>query len=171
VKRFKKILCPTDFSPASQAAVDLAAGLARREHAELRLLHVVEVEPALPTDPNFVMRVPEYEQILHADAQHQLDALAAGFEPVKVRTSIGHGDPGNEIVRIAEEGAVDLIVMGTHGRTGLEHVVFGSVAEKVVRNAHRPVLTIPAPAGSTLGAAVKPARSKRGGNRHNGVLR
>ncbi len=142
---FKKILCPTDFSAASRLAIDVAADLAARDNGELCVVHVVEVEPALPTDPNFVMEVPEYERTLHADAQRQLDALAGCFRNVKVSTMVGHGDPGNEIVRIAQEEVADLIVMPTHGRTGLDHLVFGSVAEKVVRQARRPVLTLPAP--------------------------
>jgi nucleotide-binding universal stress UspA family protein len=140
---FKKILCPTDFSDASRLAVRVAADLAARDHGELRLVHVVEVEPPLPTDPNVVMEGPEYERTLHADAQ--LDDLAACYENLTVSTIVGHGDAGDEIVRIARDEAVDLIVMSTHGRTGLDRVVFGSVAEKVVRHAHRPVLTIPAP--------------------------
>jgi len=142
---FKKILCPTDFSEASRLAIDVAADLAARDQGELSLVHIVQVEPPLPSDPNFVMEVPEYERTLHTDAQRQLDVLAACLKNVKVGTMIGHGDPGNEIVRIAQEEAADLIVMPTHGRTGLDHVVFGSVAEKVVRHAHRPVLTMPAP--------------------------
>ncbi len=142
---FKKILCPTDFSVASRLAIDVAADLAARDQGELCVVHVLEVEPPLPTDPNFVMEVPEYERTLHADAQRQLDALAACFKRVNVRTMVGHGDPGSEIVRMAQEEAADLIVMPTHGRTGLDHLVFGSVAEKVVRQAHRPVMTIPAP--------------------------
>jgi nucleotide-binding universal stress UspA family protein len=142
---FKKIMCPTDFSDASRLSIRVAADLAARDHGELCLVHVVEVEPALSTDPNFVMEIPEYERTLHADAQRQMDALAACVKNVNVRTMIGHGDPGDEIVRIAQEEAADLIVMPTHGRTGLDRVVFGSVAEKVVRHAHRPVLTMPAP--------------------------
>ncbi len=142
---FKKILCPTDFSEASRLAIDVAADLAARDKGELCVVHVVEVEPPLPSDPNFVMEVPEYERTLHADAQRQLDALAACLKNVTIRTMVGHGDPGSEIVRVAQEEAADLIVMPTHGRTGLDHLVFGSVAEKVVRHAHRPVLTLPAP--------------------------
>ncbi len=142
---FKKVLCPTDFSDASRLAVRVAADLAARDQGELRLVHVVPVEPALPPDPNFVMEVPEYEQVLSAEAQRQLDELAACYKNIPVRTIVGHGDAGDEIVRIAQDEAVDLIVMPTHGRTGLERVVFGSVAEKVVRHAHRPVLTMAAP--------------------------
>jgi nucleotide-binding universal stress UspA family protein len=62
-----------------------------------------------------------------------------------VRTAVGHGDAGAEIVRLASDEAADLIVIATHGTTGWRHAMFGSVAEKVVRLARRPVLTIPAP--------------------------
>ncbi len=142
---FKKILCPTDFSEASQLAIRVAADLAARDQGELRLMHVIDAEPVEPMNPNIAMEVPEYERIRHADAQRQLDEAAACFKNVTVGTMVGHGDPGDEIVRIAREEVADLIVMSTHGRTGLDRVVFGSVAEKVVRHAHRPVLTIPAP--------------------------
>jgi nucleotide-binding universal stress UspA family protein len=142
---FKKILCPTDFSDASRLAIDLAADLAARDKGELWLVHVIDAAPTDMMDPNFAMKVPEYERMRHAEAQRQLDALAACCKQVNVRTMVGHGDPGSEIVRIAQEEAVDMIVMPTHGRTGLQHVVFGSVAEKVVRLARRPVLTLPGP--------------------------
>ncbi len=143
---FRKILCPSDFSDASRLAIDAAVDIASQYHAELRLVHVVPVVPLLPPDPNFVLAVPEYERALHADADRQLKALAACLanRNLEIRTIIGHGDAGNEIVRIAREEAADLIVIATHGHTGWQHVVFGSVAEKVVRLARRPVLTIPA---------------------------
>ncbi len=144
---FKKILCASDFSETSRLAVDAAADLAEKHQAELRLVHVVPVVPTLPPDPNFVLAVPEYERALHADADRQLNGLAACLadRKLQVRTSVGHGDAGGEIVRIAQTEGADLIVIGTHGHTGWQHVMFGSVAEKVVRLAHRPVLTIPAP--------------------------
>ncbi len=143
---FTKILCPSDFSEASQAAVDAAADIAVQFHAALHLVHIVPVVPQVAPNPNFVLAVPEYERALHAEGDRQLKALAgclAGRNLV-VRTSVGHGDAGHEIVRIANEEGVDLIVIGTHGHTGWQHVMFGSVAEKVVRLARRPVLTIPA---------------------------
>ena len=146
---FKKILCPTDFSEASRLALDVAAEIAASFKAEVQLVHVVPVLPSLPPDPNFVLQVPEYERALHADADRQLGALKAALtaKGLAVRTTVGHGDPGREIVRIAKDEAADLIVIATHGSTGLQHVMFGSVAEKVVRHAHRPVLTIPASKG------------------------
>jgi nucleotide-binding universal stress UspA family protein len=144
---FKKILCPSDFSGASRIALGAAAEVAGQFQAEMYLVHVVPVVPPLPPDPNFVFEVPEYERALHADAERQLQALTQELRAkgLVVHTMVGHGDPGSEIVRVAKDEAVDLIVIATHGMTGWRHVVFGSVAEKVVRLAHRPVLTIPAP--------------------------
>jgi universal stress protein A len=144
---FKKIVCPSDFSPASQKAIDEALELIRHFQAELVLVHVLPVLPPAPSDPNIIFEVPEYERALHVDAERRLRELAAGVagEGVPVRTVVGHGDAGAEIVRVAREEAADLIVIATHGLTGWRHAMFGSVAEKVVRLAHRPVLTVPAP--------------------------
>jgi nucleotide-binding universal stress UspA family protein len=144
---FKKILCPTDFSGASRVALAAAAEVAAQFQSEIFLVHVVPVVPPVPPDPNFVFEVPEYERALHADADRQLKALADELTAKgrTVHTIVGHGDAGSEIVRVANGESVDLIVISTHGMTGWRHVVFGSVAEKVVRLAHRPVLTVPAP--------------------------
>ncbi|HOQ61299.1 MAG TPA: universal stress protein [Vicinamibacterales bacterium] len=143
---FKRIVCPVDFSPASQHAVSEAVAIAKVFQAEILLVHVIPVLPAAPSDPNFVFQVPEYERALRADAERQLARLAAGVaeEGIAARTAVGHGDAGSEIVRLAKEDVADLIVIATHGMTGWRHVMFGSVAEKVVRLAGRPVLTIPA---------------------------
>lgn len=144
---FKKILCPCDFSGASRLALGAAAELAAQFQAEIYLVHVVPVLPPLPPDPNFVFEVPEYERALHLDAERQLKDITKELtaKGLVVHTIVGHGDPGTEIVRVAKDETVDLIVIATHGMTGWRHVMFGSVAEKVVRLAHRPVLTIPAP--------------------------
>lgn len=140
----KRILCPTDFSDPARSCVEASTELAQHFGAELLLLHVVPVVPSLPPDPNFVFKVPEYELRLHADADKRLremrDELAA--RNVKVRTMVGHGAAAQEIIAIARKEAVDLIVIATHGSTGLEHLVFGSVAERVVRHAECPVLTV-----------------------------
>jgi universal stress protein A len=144
---FKRILCPTDFSEPSSQAFIVTSELASQFGAEVSLVHVLSAIPALPPDPNYLFRVPEYEQALHADAQRRLQKLAdeIGKRGVKAHTAVGHGDAGSEIVRIAKEEGVDLIVIATHGSTGLEHVLFGSVAERVVRLAHCPVLSVRAP--------------------------
>ena len=140
------IVCPTDFSPAARKALAEALELALQFKAEVVVVHVVPVLPAAPSDPNFTFEVPEYERALHADADRRLAQLAAeiGGTGVAVRTAVGHGDAGAEIVRIAAEEAAGLIVIATHGATGWRHAMFGSVAERVVRLARRPVLTIPA---------------------------
>jgi universal stress protein A len=141
---FKRILCPTDFSEPSSQAFIVAGELAAQFGAEVCLVHVVSVVPALPPDPNYLFRVPEYEQALHADAQGRLRKLAEeiGKRGINAHTVVGHGDAGSEIVRIAKEEEADLIVIATHGSTGLEHILFGSVAERVVRLAQCPVLSV-----------------------------
>ena len=139
---FRTILCPTDFSVPSEAAVTAAVELARHFHATLRLIHVV---PALPTqapDLNYTFRVPEYEAALRADAEEKLKQLAARLcgEGLTPEFSVGQGDPGHEIARMAHEFGADLVVIGTHGETGWRHALFGSVAERVVRLTTCPVL-------------------------------
>jgi nucleotide-binding universal stress UspA family protein len=143
----KTILCPTDFSEPSYEGLKYAIELATSFSADLCLINVVPAVPPLPTNPTFVFEVPEYERGLHADAERKLRELIEQRVPksLKVRTVIGHEDAGGEIVRIAEDERADLIVMATTGMRGFRHVLFGSVAEKVVRLAACPVLTVRAP--------------------------
>jgi len=140
----KLILCPTDFSEPAGEGLAAARELAVHFKCGLLLVHVLPVVPALPTDPNFVFDVPEYERALHADAAERLGTMAqeAIAKGIQTRTAVGHGDAGGEIVRVAEQEGADLIVIATHGLTGWRHVVFGSVAEKVVRHAHCSVLSV-----------------------------
>jgi len=144
---FKNILCPIDFSEPSTEGLQYAIDLAAQFKAELSIVHILPVMPALPPDPNFVFKVPEYERALHQEAEKKLQALAEEWVPREIRaqTILGHGDAGNQIVRIAEEQRADLIVITTHGQSGWRHLVFGSVVERVVRTASCPVLTIRAP--------------------------
>lgn len=139
-----RVLCPTDFSQPSREGLAAAAELALHFGSDLLLVHVLPVLPALPPDPNFVFNVPEYEVALHSDANDRLSKLAEGMaaQGLKTRTVVGHGDAGSEIVRMAKEEGADLVVIATHGATGWRHVMFGSVAEKVVRLAGCPVLTV-----------------------------
>jgi nucleotide-binding universal stress UspA family protein len=138
------VVCPTDFSQPSHEGLAAAAELALHFGSDVLLVHALPVLPSLPPDPNFVFNVPEYELALHADAKERLCRLAEEMvaKGIKARTLVGHGDAGGEIVRIAKEEGAGLIVIATHGATGWRHVVFGSVAEKVVRLAHCPVLTV-----------------------------
>lgn len=147
----RKILAPTDFSDASHEAVKAASDLALTFEAELVLVHVVSALPTFrgniaPAAPGFNMDM--FQRDLIADWGQELEALAgelrAGDKEKRVRTIIKEGDPGGNIVELAEKEDVDLVVIATHGRTGFARFVFGSVAEKVVRRSPRPVLVIPA---------------------------
>lgn len=139
----RTVLCPTDFSEPSLEALKIARDLASQVGAGLLLVHVVPVLPALPNDPNYVLKIPEYERLLHKDADEKLSQLVREkTQGAIARTIVGHGDVANEIVRIAEVEKADLIVIATHGTTGWRRLIFGSVAEKVVRLARCPVLTI-----------------------------
>jgi len=139
-----RILCPTDFSDASRGALAAARELALHFRAEIRLVHVVPVVPVVAPNPNFVLSVPEYERALHMEAQGRLDVLSRELNDAGVRssTAIGHGDAGSEIVRMAKGDGVDIIVIATQGHGRLDHFLFGSVAERVVRLAECPVLTV-----------------------------
>jgi nucleotide-binding universal stress UspA family protein len=140
----KLILCPTDFSGPACTCVRSASELAEHFGAELLLVNVVPALPSVPPDPNYVFKIPEYERYLHADAEAHLQKARDEMvsKKVKVRTQVGHGSAAEEIVLIAKAEGADLIVISTHGSTGIERWVFGSVAEKVVRLAECPVLTV-----------------------------
>ena len=143
----KKILCPTDFSEPSLKGLDYAVEMATLFRAELSVVFVLPILPASAKNPNLHFEIPEYERIIHKDSEQQLKAIISKRVPknLKVRTLIGHGNPAHEIVRLAEEEKVDLIVIATHGHTGFHHLVVGSVAEKVIRLAHCPVFAVREP--------------------------
>lgn len=141
----KKILCPTDFSAASKRALEIAIPLAEKFGAQIYLVHVVPAIPHVTASPTARFDVPEYERLLRSDAEKQLAETAKSVGAVKSHQILGHGNAADGILKAAEENGVDLIVIATAGATGWEHVVFGSVAEKVVRRAQCPVLTVRAP--------------------------
>jgi len=138
----ERILVPTDFSDHSRQAIKYACELAKRFGAELHLLHVVQ---PLTTHVSYGPPIPDAELLPREQpAREVLDALAEpGLDDVsRVERSVLTGTPFVEIVRCAKHKDANLIVMGTHGRTGLVHALIGSVAEKVVRKAPCPVLTV-----------------------------
>jgi len=144
--QLRRILCPTDFSEAARRAFDLAIPLAEAFNAELYVVHVVPAIPYLEPRPTYHFDVPEYERLLREDAERAMAALVNGLQTrVAVHPIIAHGDVAEQILRTAEEKDVDLIVIATHGRTGWQHLVFGSIAEKIVRLARCPVLTVRQP--------------------------
>lgn len=140
----RRILAPTDFSDISVETVASASELAEHFGAELLIVHVIPPVPTLPSDPHYSFEVPAYQEALRESAERQLQAAvkAQVTSVIRSRTLVSHGDPAREIVRIAAEESVDLIVIATHGLTGWQHIVFGSVAEKVVRTARCPVLAV-----------------------------
>jgi nucleotide-binding universal stress UspA family protein len=141
----KRILIPTDFSEHSGIALNYACEFARRFDAELHVLHVVQDVYSLLPEPGLAFPPPgDYMADLRASAEKSLgDVLkAADAAGVRVVREVREGVPFLEIVRYAKEREIDLIVIGTHGRSGLAHVLMGSVAERVVRKAPCPVLAV-----------------------------
>jgi nucleotide-binding universal stress UspA family protein len=138
---FKKILCPTDFSPCSERALRVAARLAAETGAELVITHAWYLPAAA-----YTLEAPIPVQVEHeiaANAQRDLDAavgVAAAAGARNVSSKLIGGVPWTEIVGLLEHQAFDLCVIGTHGRTGLARVLLGSVAEKVIR--HSPCSTL-----------------------------
>jgi len=143
-KPFTKVLVPTDFSPESDAALDAAIDLAARWQASITLVNVFEpIAYKYPTGTGIYASLP-IDHVLK-DQREALDnlqrsALAKGAKQVEVMQRTGH--PATEICTLARDGGFDLIAMGTHGRSGVSRMFIGSVAERVVRMAPCPVLTI-----------------------------
>lgn len=150
MKPFSKILVPVDFSPYSRAATRYALDLARRYGAPITLVHAYQtVVYALPD--SYVVYTPDQLANVLTTLQSQLNGAAAEARKdgsVEVDTRVLQGDVASEIVQCAAAEGYDLIVMGTHGRTGPSHLLLGSIAEKVVRRAPCPVLTVRSPSTS-----------------------
>ncbi len=140
----KKILCPIDFSEHSLTALKIADEMAKAFHAELFLVHIITPIPSVPTPPHpLVFDIPKYQDSLEINSKKSLEDIAKNriSSGIKVHRIVALGDPSTEIIKIADENDVNLIVVATHGRTGLKHMIFGSVAEKIIRHASCPVLT------------------------------
>ena len=142
--QWKKILCPVDFSDASRSALEVASELARRFDGEVTVFHAYPLPgytlPEGTVLPASGMLQELAEQTDALLARWKVEALADGAP--RVSTGKAVGEPAAEIVAAAEDGNYDAIVVGTHGRTGLAHVLLGSVAERVVRRAPMPVITV-----------------------------
>ena len=139
MKEIKKLLVPTDFSPCSQTAIAYAISFAGQLNATLLLIYVLE-PVGYPIDFAMIDR-PELEEKKKRQALNRV-ARSARQKGIEVETRLFRGDPSVEIVREAENRHCDLIVMGTHGRKGISHLLMGSVAERVVRTSPVPVVTI-----------------------------
>lgn len=136
---FRRILCPIDFDPNSSNALDVACKLARQNDGTLYVLQVVPV-PAVAVGQPLAIEPIEGAQ---RETRIRLErVIGERLRPGTDQILVVNGDPAGEILRVADEIKPDLIVMATHGRTGLSHFFLGSVAERVVREATCPVLTI-----------------------------
>lgn len=150
--QIRTILLPTDFSECGNSALVSATSLARKFNASIICLHVIE--PIVPTVGYSGMTEPlpiaDITEQLEDSAERELPKLAECDEcsGLEIEEVIVHGDAAAEIVRVAKERSVDLIVIASHGRTGLGRILFGSTAEAVVRHAACPVLVVKPAAGT-----------------------
>lgn len=140
---WKKILCPVDFSDGAQLSIETAVRVANEANAELVIANV------LASPVYYVIEPIAFPAAFISDlAQAAEEGLARSKElavrlgATRVSTQLLHGDAAHEIVELAKRDDFDLVVIGTHGRTGIKHALLGSVAEKVVRHATVPVLVV-----------------------------
>ncbi len=138
---FEKILFPTDFSESAENASRYAISLAKKYGSKLYVIHVVE--PFTYTTDFGLDYSAQYME-MEASAKRLLNEIVASIKKdnLDVEGTVLSGEPFVEIIKYARQAHVDLIVMATHGRTGIEHMLLGSVAEKVVRKSPYPVLTV-----------------------------
>jgi nucleotide-binding universal stress UspA family protein len=158
--QIRSILHPTDFSPCSEHAFQLACSLARDYSASLLVLHVME--RPIATYPGLAMAPPppppNFEE--RRIWEERLSKIQPADAKIRVTHRLEEGDPATAILEVAAESQCDLIVLGTHGRTGIGRLLMGSVAEKVVRSASCPVVTLkmpPATARESLASEVAKA--------------
>jgi nucleotide-binding universal stress UspA family protein len=145
--RYKKILFCTDFSQNSDYAFEFAFGIAKRDEGLLYILHVIPgnpqeafVESLMPRDIVEEMHRVIKEDVDNKFKEHYVEKIEDG---VRFEIVTKYGREHDEIIKFARKEKVDLIVIGTHGSTGIEHAFFGSVAEKVIRHSPLPVFIIP----------------------------
>lgn len=145
---FKKILVPTDFSEPSFCGLRMAGEMAKHFDTEILIVNVHKPIPKLPTPrveaSETTFDISAYEKKIIAEAENNLIELGAEIlgDKIKPRVIVREGEAAHEILDVADEEGVDAIIIATHGRTGLAKIVFGSVAQRVVRRAKCPVVTI-----------------------------
>jgi nucleotide-binding universal stress UspA family protein len=141
--QIKKVLAPTDFSESAKHALKYAASFGQEYKAEIVLLHVVETVAVGYASDLFPVPMAEVFQEISGYARTELGKLAEGLRAkgLAVRELVAQGKPATEILRVAKEEDVDMIVLGTHGKGVLDQALFGSTTERVVRKAPCPVLT------------------------------
>lgn len=143
MKEIHTIVCPVDFSPGSATATDYAMSLAEKLGASVHLLHVYPLGTFVGPDGGLVI-TPQMITQLSEQSMAALRKLADPYTAAgrKVEVHVRDGAPAEETVRFAESVNADLLVLGTHGRTGLSRMLLGSVTERIVRTSPIPVLTV-----------------------------
>jgi nucleotide-binding universal stress UspA family protein len=141
-RKFQKVLCPIDFSDDSFTALDYAVNFAKQNEGQLILLHVVDNPLTDFYGPRGANFYAEVEHAIGKSKQMLMDAARTHAAGVPCEVVVKHGNPYTEIIDLATAQHADMIVMSTHGRTGPQRLVIGSVAEKVVRTAPCPVFTV-----------------------------
>ncbi|MBT3355235.1 MAG: universal stress protein [Candidatus Scalindua sp.] len=141
----KKILCPIDHSDCSKEALKYAVSLAMKDEAKLLLLHVIDIRSFNEGLDAMSTQIPN-EETLEQLRVKLLDCIPEEIrDDMDVEATVIQGIPFAEIISTAKKKEIDMIVIGSHGRTGLKHMMMGSVSEKVVRKAPCPVLTVRQP--------------------------
>lgn len=141
--KFRRILVPTDFSDFAKRAIDYACAMPMTENSEIILAHVIE--PTIYPIHQVIQRhdALSFDQQVKKTCNNNLEDIAKEFsDRVALRPALLEGHPVGRLLGFADEEEVDLIVIATHGRTGLKHLFMGSTAEQVVRRAPCPVLTV-----------------------------
>ena len=163
--KLERILCPLDFSEFSARAFEYALSLARRYKSKLLIEHVLDL--AFSADASYLNAeaIDQLSRGLSTYAHEQLEGIQRKHaqEGIEIETLVDEGDVTDTILAFAQAQAVDLIVMGTHGRHGLDHILLGSVTEKVLRKARCPVLAVRKPAHEFVapGDSVEPVHLRK----------
>ena len=138
---FRKVLCAVDFSPSTKKTIEMARQIAEAHKGTVILFHVVPIPMEAMGQPLMVEPITGAEE----DARNRLNRIASESLTHSYEILVVTGDPAASIIEGAEKQGADLIVMATHGRTGISHFFLGSVAERVVRESSVPVMTVRAP--------------------------
>ena len=143
MKAFKHLLVPIDFSDASVAAFTTAIDLAQTLGADIKVIHIHQLQVPYVGDGGFYVPEMDEDEVLE-ERKTELDAFVQkhGGSDNTITQEVRLGDPESEITEVAEEVKADMIVMGTHGRSGLSHLLMGSVTENVLRHTNVPVTVV-----------------------------
>jgi nucleotide-binding universal stress UspA family protein len=139
----KNILFATDFSEASQAALPYAAAIARRYDSQLHVAHIMSpASYVIPSQPGDPVTLDSIHEAARADVHQRMEAVASHLKTVPHHTYVREGEVWESLSNLIQTHEIDLLVVGTHGRTGMEKLVLGSKAEEILRMAPCPVLTV-----------------------------